>query len=60
MNIPKKVIGWWFILTGFFAFGYLGYLQINKQPYLILFLIILSFCGCWYALFDYMRRIENG
>jgi len=58
MNIPKKLIGWWFFLTGFFAFGYIGYLQFNNRMDWILAGIVLSFCGVWYALFDYAKRLE--
>lgn len=60
MNIPKKVIGWWFFITGFIAFGYIGYLQINKLDGMWpIAIITLSFCGSWYALFDYVRGVEN-
>lgn len=56
MDIPKKIIGWWFFITGFLSFGYIGYLQFTGKPFLIEFILTLSFCGSWYALFDYMKQ----
>jgi hypothetical protein len=69
MNIPKKLIGWWFILTGFAGGMFLGYLQMTQNiPSMqlsqsgiiwIFSFIYISFLGVWYALFDYVLRAEE-
>lgn len=69
MNLPKKLIGWWFFLTGFLGGALLGYLQLNDAmnlPFLsdnammwIYSLIYVSFLGSWFALFDYTRKLEG-
>lgn len=57
MKIPKKIIGWWFLFTGFAGGMLLGYMQINSHPYVWPYsFIYISFLGCWYALFDYMKK----
>lgn len=68
MSLPKKVIGWWFFLTGFAGGVLLGLLQMQRslpEPYLgpdgIMWaysIIYVSFLGVWFALFDYARGSE--
>lgn len=60
MNIPKKVLGWWFFLTGMAGGMLLGYMQWTKNnltwPYSFVY---ISFLGVWYALFDYAIKLER-
>jgi len=60
MDIPKRLIGWWFLLTGFAGGMLLGYMQITQNNLMWIYsFIYISFLGSWYALFDYIKRLEN-
>jgi len=68
MNIPKKVIGWMFFVTGFAGGMLLGYLQfkdIMPITYLlsntimwIYAFIYIGFLASWFALYDYAKKLE--
>lgn len=69
MNIPKKVIGWGFVIVGLIGGMFLGYLQmyakmnlpfLSKEALLWIYsFIYVGFLATWFALFDYVKKVEK-
>ena len=60
MNIPKKVIGWIFFISGFSGGFFGAWLQLfYPKIQLYYWIIYMGLIGSWFALFDYVKKLEG-